>query len=316
MTCRPNLVWGLVVALVLSPAIVRHVLAADSSASSESTITLVSGTVPDIAQGDEVAQQGDGASKWQRSTLDRVPENRGEIRFNKPVITPAQTSKPPFAKPWSPPVDKPNIAPVMKQIVPVDEPQPASETTDMPVIHGPIASPEETVPQVMLQSRMVPTVIASDWIDANSGARKITFGQLHNAGENDSADDSAAAQRYRPPGALISQAIAAAEPQQSGEPGSMQPSLPQSDTQSETSANVQQLPTSDVHAEAQLPDDRLQSISQILTDNQVQQAAQTGALPPSPAPTAATPVLDSRRRSHVSQLRFEQRRRELRGRRT
>jgi hypothetical protein len=286
MTCRPNLIWGLLAALSMFPNLASYALAADPFAESESSIILVSGNVPDITLQQKVRPAGVAAATWQPvNSEERIQESSGDIRFNKPVIgSPNKLSASPIKKPENPLVQKPAFKSPATRNVPAAGGWAAPQETDAALAKRSVTRETTAVPQVTLQSRVVPTVIASDHVDSMSGARTITFGRPPIANQDQAAQVAAVFQGEPPARPVVTRAIASDQTQKLRKPSWLQPIeiSPQAAAASST-PNAQQPSSSISRPESGAMDERLQVVSQILADNQVAQAVQNEALPPSPA---------------------------------
>jgi hypothetical protein len=262
MTCRQNLILGLLVALSVSLGALPATHAADQS---EQAGSLLSRLVPDIALRRGAATSTNQASSWQRSTRNRSEEQQessAEIRFNKPVIAAASAPK------TGAPMQEVNLAP--------RQPSP----------------PAEPAPQISLLPKMTPTVIASDQDSDASGVRSITFARPSIAKESQAARATQASslQAEKPERSVVTHAVASGQPQRLPPPASTNPPVPRSQPESaKPEPAPQQSTTSEARtgAQANSAEIELPLISRLLIDHQVKQAAEGEALPPSPMDAAA-----------------------------
>jgi hypothetical protein len=275
----------------MSPTLALYAHAADQPAESGSSIVLVSGTVPDITLQQNAHPARGTASSWQPvSDQARIQESSGDIRFNRPVIGQSNGSNVALIKePAILPNQKPAFSSPTTRAVSESGGWTPKQQADAAPANRPAVREAAEVSQVTLQSQEAPSVVASDQSDSAPVARTITFGQPRNVDKDQAAQVAAVFQGEPPARPVVTRAIAS-NPAQGLRGSSF---FLRNGTNPQAAAtpfapNSQQSASNVPRPDTGAAEERLQDVTQTLADNQITQAVQNEALPPSPA--GASPV--------------------------
>jgi hypothetical protein len=252
MTCRQNLVLGLLVALSLTPATVRCAHAAQrwgavSAAPSNAEI-------PEIELRRGSTSANGTPADWKASSFDAG----ADIRFTKPAMAPQNTTAQPVSKAATP---IPGIRPKSPIFV--------QRSTERVVISD---AANEAI-QAKPNQAIVPQATPSVAIAAPKTIKPATAPQ-----RSEVRPLQQVARAAYPP---VTQAIAA-EKAERPSPSRATNLASKLNLQSASTLAAQPSTESTAKAELRLTDEQLQQVSRILMDSQVVRAAEEESLPPSP----------------------------------